>query len=300
MPEQNIELSNLWYNKAVIFSESKEYEKALMAFDTALKYSVYNPVIWNAKCNLLNKLGKYEEAVKVGNVAVQNIPLNVEIWDNLTDAYIGCKNQEKADECQKNVLKLREKERLKEEERLREKERLKEEERLRKEERLKEEERLRKEERPKGDQRRSSTQPGADLLLRIKISHGQAVSGLNQDILVMHSIPCSACNGSGNATKRLKKCPHCGGSGQMRQAKNGYFGQFIQMVTCDQCGGKGKIPEQVCKECRGTGFSQLKEKACLRIPPGIKNGTRLRMEGYGEAGDCGAKIGDLFIEVNVK
>jgi molecular chaperone DnaJ len=72
------------------------------------------------------------------------------------------------------------------------------------------------------------------------------------------------------------------------------------MVTCDHCDGKGKIPEQVCNECRGTGHSQLKEKVCLHLPKGIKNGTRLRMKGNSEVGDYGAKIADLFIEVTVQ
>ncbi len=72
------------------------------------------------------------------------------------------------------------------------------------------------------------------------------------------------------------------------------------MMTCSQCGGKGKIPEKVCKECRGSGHSRVKRKVSVHIPAGIDNGMRLRMEGYGEAGDYGAPNGDLFIEVYVQ
>jgi molecular chaperone DnaJ len=86
----------------------------------------------------------------------------------------------------------------------------------------------------------------------------------------------------------------------MRQAAHSAFGQFIRMTTCTQCGGKGKIPEKVCKECRGSGHSRVKRKVSVHIPAGIDNGMRLRMEGYGEAGDFGAPNGDLFIEVYVK
>jgi molecular chaperone DnaJ len=71
-------------------------------------------------------------------------------------------------------------------------------------------------------------------------------------------------------------------------------------MTCNQCGGKGKIPEKVCKECRGSGHSRVKRKVSVHIPAGIDNGMRLRMEGYGEAGDYDAPNGDLFIEVYVK
>ncbi len=135
--------------------------------------------------------------------------------------------------------------------------------------------------------------------MRIQISLEDAVSGVHRDIEVMHTEPCPACNGSGSETKRLNTCPRCGGSGQMRQAAHSSFGQFIRIMT-SQCGGKGKIPEKVCKECRGSGHSRVKRKVSVHIPAGIDNGMRLRMEGYGEAGDYGAPNGDLFIEVYVQ
>ncbi|MEI7649772.1 MAG: DnaJ C-terminal domain-containing protein, partial [Methanomicrobiales archaeon] len=61
-----------------------------------------------------------------------------------------------------------------------------------------------------------------------------------------------------------------------------------------------KIPEKVCKDCRGSGHTRVKRKVSVHIPAGIDNGMRLRMEGYGEAGDYGAANGDLFIEVYVQ
>ncbi len=151
-----------------------------------------------------------------------------------------------------------------------------------------------------GGGRRSGPQPGADLLMRIQIRLEDAVSGTDREIEVMHSEPCTACSGSGSETKKLNVCPRCGGSGQMRQATNSPFGQFVRMMTCTQCGGKGKIPEKVCRECHGTGHSRVKRKVAVHIPAGIDNGMRLRMEGYGEAGDYGAANGDLFLEVYVQ
>ena len=151
-----------------------------------------------------------------------------------------------------------------------------------------------------GGQRRSGPQPGADLLMRIQIRLEDAVSGVDRDIEVMHTEPCEACNGSGSETKRLNTCSRCGGTGQMRQAAHSAFGQFVRMTTCSQCNGKGKIPEKVCRECRGSGHSRVKRKVSVHIPAGIDNGMRLRMEGYGEAGDYGAPNGDLFIEVYVQ
>lgn len=151
-----------------------------------------------------------------------------------------------------------------------------------------------------GGQRRSGPQPGADLLMRIQIRLEDAVSGIDREIEVMHTEPCAACSGSGSENKRLNVCPRCGGTGQMRQTANSAFGQFVRMTPCTQCGGKGKIPEKMCKDCRGSGHTRVKRKISIHIPAGIDNGMRLRMEGYGEAGDYGAANGDLFIEVYVQ
>ncbi len=150
-----------------------------------------------------------------------------------------------------------------------------------------------------GGQRRSGPQPGADLLMRIQIRLEDAVSGINRDIEVMHTEPCESCSGSGSETKRLNTCPRCGGTGQMRQASNSPFGQFIRMTPCTQCEGRGKIPEKMCKACHGSGHNRIKRKITVHIPAGIDNGMRLRMEGYGEAGDYGARNGDLYIEVYI-
>jgi tetratricopeptide (TPR) repeat protein len=105
-PKNNIELSEVWYNKGVDFSDSKEYEKALMAYDQALTFNDKDQDIWNNKSYVLTKLGKCDEAINAGNIAVKLAPNDPVLWKTLRDAYIGCNNQEKADECQKNVLKL--------------------------------------------------------------------------------------------------------------------------------------------------------------------------------------------------
>lgn len=150
-----------------------------------------------------------------------------------------------------------------------------------------------------GGQRRSGPQPGADLLMRIQVRLDDAVAGMDREIEVMHTEPCPSCSGSGSETKKLNTCPRCGGSGQMRQATSSPFGQFVRMTPCPQCEGRGKIPDKICRECRGSGHTRVKRKVSVHIPAGIDNGMRLRMEGYGEAGDYGAHNGDLFIEVYV-
>jgi molecular chaperone DnaJ len=150
-----------------------------------------------------------------------------------------------------------------------------------------------------GGQRRAGPQPGADLLMRMQITLEEAVTGTDREIEVMHTEPCPACSGSGSETKKMNICPRCGGSGQMRQSAQSVFGQFVRMSTCTLCGGRGKIPEKECHDCRGSGHTRVKRKISVHIPAGIDSGMRLRMEGYGEAGDYGASNGDLFVEIYV-
>ncbi len=140
---------------------------------------------------------------------------------------------------------------------------------------------------------------GADLLQKICITLEDAVFGTEQEIELVHSETCPDCDGTGSATKRLSACATCGGTGQMRQVSQTIFGRFVRMSTCTACGGRGKMPEVRCRTCGGTGHTRVRRTVNVHVPPGVDTGTRLRMEGYGEAGDYGAPNGDLFIEIEV-
>ncbi len=147
---------------------------------------------------------------------------------------------------------------------------------------------------------RRGPQRGADLLMKVQINLEDAVFGTDRDIEISHDETCPTCDGTGSATKKTQTCPRCGGSGQERRATSSPFGQFVRMSTCSECGGRGSIPEKPCGECRGTGRVRVRRTITVHIPAGIDSGMRLRMEGYGEAGEPGAQSGDLFIEVYVR
>ena len=147
--------------------------------------------------------------------------------------------------------------------------------------------------------RRSGPRQGDDLLMRIQISLEDAVFGAQKEIEVMHTEQCPDCDGVGSSTKKTMTCPKCGGTGQIKQVRNSIFGQMVTASPCPNCGGRGKIPESVCRKCNGTGRTKVRRKVTVHVPPGIESGMRLRMEGYGEAGDYGAPNGDLYIEVRV-
>jgi molecular chaperone DnaJ len=151
-----------------------------------------------------------------------------------------------------------------------------------------------------GGTRHAGPRAGADMLMRFQISLDDAVFGTDREIEISHSEPCPACEGTGSETKKRISCPRCGGSGQLRQMNQTIFGQFVRMSTCPDCGGLGRVPETRCRQCRGSGKTQVRRKVSVHIPAGIDTGMRLRMEGYGEAGDFGAANGDLFLEISVR
>jgi len=142
--------------------------------------------------------------------------------------------------------------------------------------------------------------PGADLLLRLSINLKEAVFGTDREVEVYHTEACPDCDGTGSRTKKVHTCPTCGGSGQVRQVSQSLFGQFVRMSPCPACNGRGKKPEETCKKCGGSGHARVKRKVNVHIPPGADTGMRLRMDGYGEAGDYGAPVGDLYIELLVE
>ena len=150
-----------------------------------------------------------------------------------------------------------------------------------------------------GSRRNSGPRDGDDMLMRIQITLEEAVFGVKKEIPVTHTESCPECNGTGSSTKKTTTCSQCGGTGYVKQVKNSIFGQMVTQSVCPKCSGRGKIPESPCRKCNGTGRAKVKRTVSVNIPAGIDSGMRLRVEGYGEAGDYGAQNGDLYIEVYV-
>ena len=73
------------------------------------------------------------------------------------------------------------------------------------------------------------------------------------------------------------------------------------MVTrpCSTCSGEGRVVDKPCRECRGEGRRRGTRQLTIRIPPGIENGSRLRIAGEGDAGPSGGQAGDLYVVLTV-
>jgi molecular chaperone DnaJ len=139
---------------------------------------------------------------------------------------------------------------------------------------------------------------GADLRHQVEIDLEQAFSGTKVEIRVPTRVSCEACSGSGSEgrERQAENCATCGGLGKVR-AQQGFF--LIER-TCPTCGGAGKVIRNPCRVCGGAGTVQRERTLSVAIPPGVEDGTRIRLTGEGEAGAQGAQPGDLYVHVAVR
>jgi molecular chaperone DnaJ len=137
-------------------------------------------------------------------------------------------------------------------------------------------------------------EPGSDLEFQIDITFAEAMRGAVKKISFTRLDVCNVCHGAGFAGEE-KTCPTCNGTGQVTQVS----GKMRFQITCSRCGGRGKL-RTICRNCGGEGRVQRVETIDVRIPPGAKTGSRVRVAGYGNAGMHGAPPGDLYIITNVQ
>ena len=78
--------------------------------------------------------------------------------------------------------------------------------------------------------------------------------------------------------------------------------RVIQLQTtepCTACGGTGRVGNRVCTICSGTGGKVIPRRLEVKIPPGAKDGSRIRMSGEGAPGRAGGNKGDLYLIVRI-
>ena len=138
---------------------------------------------------------------------------------------------------------------------------------------------------------------GSDLRYNMEITLEEAFVGKTAQIKIPTSVACEACNGSGaKPGTQPKACRTCGGAGKIRHAQ----GFFTLERTCPTCQGRGSVIEDPCGACAGAGRVTRERTLSVQIPPGVEDGTRIRLGGEGEAGVRGGPAGDLYIFLSIE
>lgn len=148
-----------------------------------------------------------------------------------------------------------------------------------------------------GGTSRMHRQQGASKRVNINLSFEEAARGVDKELSIANYVSCSACKGKGAASAQgIKKCTRCGGAGQVMEQR----GFFSMSMACPQCHGEGQVITDPCKECHGEGAVKEKQRVKVHIPAGVDSGMRLKMNGYGDAGQGGGPAGDLYVFIQVE
>jgi molecular chaperone DnaJ len=145
--------------------------------------------------------------------------------------------------------------------------------------------------------RGSGGRHGRDLQVDYTLHLKDVLEGTEASLRLNRQEHCPTCDGSGaKPGTHLKTCPDCRGTGHISQNRG--FISFSQ--TCPRCRGQGQTLESPCPNCRGSGLMTKASTIKVRIPPGVEEGTTLRIAGAGEAGARGGSAGDLYVIVHVE
>jgi len=147
----------------------------------------------------------------------------------------------------------------------------------------------------RGAQREASAR-GRDLETEVQLSFQQAMDGAEVRVTVPKQATCATCGGSGAKPGTSPTvCPRCHGRGIDSESQ----GFFSISQPCPRCGGRGEIIESPCETCGGSGLTMQRKRYRVKVPPGVRDGSRIRVAGKGEDGPRGGPPGDLYVITRV-
>jgi molecular chaperone DnaJ len=148
-----------------------------------------------------------------------------------------------------------------------------------------------------GRARRPQPERGADIEIPVSLSFEDSLRGLETKIPVEVTTACRVCGGTGAEPGTSPViCPQCNGRGVVSESQ----GLFALSQPCPRCRGNGTIIEKPCKNCKGSGRERRTRRYTVKIPAGVKDGTRIRLKGKGEIGEGGGPAGDLYVVTRVE
>jgi len=152
-----------------------------------------------------------------------------------------------------------------------------------------------------GRRRQQGPMQGDDLRLDLEIDFEKAIFGGDEKVQISHLETCGTCSGDGmKPGTKPRTCGTCGGSGVVTQVVRTPIGMMQQQGACQTCSGTGQIVDEYCGTCAGRGRVQKSKQLMITIPPGVDNGSRLRIRREGDAGPKGGPPGDVYVFLSVK
>lgn len=147
-----------------------------------------------------------------------------------------------------------------------------------------------------GRSRGTGPQRGGDLEAEMHLDFTDAVQGITTSLHLVSDAACSVCAGIGAEPGTVpRSCPTCGGRGSVEDDQ----GFFAMSRPCPGCGGRGSVIDSPCRNCRGTGVERRPREVNVRIPAGVRDGQRIRLNGRGDPGRNGGPAGDLYVTCRV-
>jgi molecular chaperone DnaJ len=146
---------------------------------------------------------------------------------------------------------------------------------------------------------RARTQPvrGADVETEVRLSFEDSLRGAEAKVPVELTVACSQCGGTGAEPGTAPViCPECNGRGVISESQ----GLFALSQPCPRCRGNGTVIEKPCAKCHGSGRERRRRTFTVKIKLGVKDGTKIRLKGKGEAGQHGGPNGDLIVVTRVE
>jgi molecular chaperone DnaJ len=138
---------------------------------------------------------------------------------------------------------------------------------------------------------------GADVETEVRLSFEDSLRGAEAKVPVELTVACSQCGGTGAEPGTAPIiCPECNGRGVVSESQ----GLFALSQPCPRCRGNGTVIEKPCSKCHGSGRERRRRTFSVKIKPGVKDGSKIRLKGKGEAGQHGGPNGDLIVVTRVE
>jgi molecular chaperone DnaJ len=141
---------------------------------------------------------------------------------------------------------------------------------------------------------------GEDLKVTIDLTFDEIYNGVHRKISLNKKCTCHRCNGSGSQSNDSGVCPHCQGSGFVKQVQRRGNTVIQNMSPCPHCHGTGQMIKDPCPNCNGTGLETKNVDVEFDVPAGMFENAYFLVRGKGNDGPHRGVPGDLLVIVREK